>query len=256
MGPHGETMTDDATPRGPINLVVLGPPGAGKGTQAVEFAHRHGTPKISTGDILRDAVRSGTELGRRAKVTMDAGGLVDDELMIAIVRERLAQPDADRGFVLDGFPRTVAQAIAFDEIMVGQGPLIVVDIAVPDDALVERLAQRRVCGQCGHATSVAAGQSRTQCEKCGGELVLRSDDTEATVRERLRVYEESTRPLVDYYSSRPNFRAIDGQQSPAAVGSALANAVDEMLEMLEMVEMREVADAPSVADPVQEGTAG
>jgi adenylate kinase len=243
------TMTGDVT-RGPINLVVLGPPGAGKGTQAVEFAQRHGTPKISTGDILRDAVRSETELGRRAKVTMDAGGLVDDQLMIATVRERLGQPDARRGFVLDGFPRTVAQAIAFDEIMTGEGPLVVVDIAVPDDALVERLARRRVCGQCGNATSVAAGEPRTHCEKCGGELVLRSDDTEATVRERLRVYAESTRPLVDYYSSRPNFRAVDGQQSPAAVGAALTKAVDEMLEMLKTV------GAKSVADYVSEGTAG
>ncbi|RTZ98899.1 MAG: hypothetical protein DSY84_08410, partial [Candidatus Neomarinimicrobiota bacterium] len=143
--------------RTPINLVVLGAPGAGKGTQAVEFARRHEILKISTGDILRDAVQSGTELGQRAKATMDAGGLVDDQLMIAIVRERLSRADAVGGFVLDGFPRTVAQATALDEIMAGQGALIVVDIAVPDDALVERLAWRRVCAQCGNATSIAAG---------------------------------------------------------------------------------------------------
>ncbi len=236
-------MTSEVT-RGPINLVVLGPPGAGKGTQAVEFARRHGIPKISTGDILRDAAQSETDLGQRAKVTMDAGGLVDDKLMIAIVRERLTRRDAERGFVLDGFPRTVAQAIALDELMTDQGPLTVVDIAVPDDALVERLARRRVCGQCGNATSVAAGESRNRCEKCGGELVLRSDDTESTVRERLRVYAEATKPLVGYYSSRPTFRAVDGQQSPAAVWAALNNAVDEMRA------------TPSAADCGSERTVG
>ena len=217
--------------RTPINLVVLGPPGAGKGTQAVEFAQRHEILKISTGDILRDAVQSGTDLGQRAKATMDAGGLVDDQLMIAIVKARLSRADAAGGFVLDGFPRTVTQATALDEIMAGQGALIVVDIAVPDDALVERLAKRRVCGQCGNASSIASGEvvgTMTRCEKCGGELVLRSDDAEAVVRERLRVYAEATRPLVDYYSSRPTFRAIDGHQSPIAVAAALTAAVDDV----------------------------
>jgi adenylate kinase len=212
-----------------INLVVLGPPGAGKGTQGVEFARRYAIPQISTGDILRDAVRSGTELGRRAKATMDAGGLVDDELMIAIVRERLSRQDVATGFVLDGFPRTVAQARALDEIMIGRPPLIVIDIAVPDDALVARLARRRVCGQCGQATSVDLSPG-SRCGRCGGELLLRSDDTEAVVRERLRVYGDATRPLVDYYSARPSFRAVDGNQSPAEVGSALAAAVEAVLE--------------------------
>ena len=227
----------------PINLVVLGAPGAGKGTQAVEFAERHEIPKISTGDILRDAVQSGTELGQRAKATMDAGGLVDDQLMIAIVRERLLRADAAGGFVLDGFPRTVAQATALDEIMAGQGALIVVDIAVPDEALVERLARRRVCTECGNATRVAAGAAVTRCEKCGGELVLRSDDAEAVVRERLRVYAEATRPLVDYYSSRSTFRAIDGHQSQPAVAAALTAGVDDVLA------------AVSAASPVSEEAA-
>jgi adenylate kinase len=227
--------------------VVLGAPGAGKGTQAVAFAQRHGIPKISTGDILRDAVQSGSELGQRAKATMDAGGLVDDQLIIAIVRERLARPDAAGGFVLDGFPRTVVQATALDEIMTVHGALTVVDIAVPDDALVERLARRRVCGQCGTPVSVAVGVADVaipRCEKCGGELVLRSDDTETVVRERLRVYAEATRPLVDYYSSRSTFRAIDGHQDQAAVSAALAAAVADV-----------VAGA-SVGSPVFEGAAG
>ena len=214
--------------RTPINLVVLGPPGAGKGTQGVEFARRRAIPQISTGDILRDAVKSGTELGRRAKATMDAGRLVDDELMIAIVRDRLSRQDVAAGFVLDGFPRTVAQARALDGIMTGRPPLIVIDIAVPDDALVGRLARRRVCGQCGQATSVDLAPG-SRCDRCGGELLLRSDDTESVVRERLRVYADATRPLVDYYSDRSSFRAVDGNQSPAEVGSALADAVEAVL---------------------------
>ena len=228
----------------PINLVVLGAPGAGKGTQAAEFAQRHEILKISTGDILRDAVQSGTELGQRAKATMDAGGLVDDQLMIAIVRERLSRADAAGGFVLDGFPRTVAQATALDEIMAGQGALIVVDIAVPDDALVERLARRRVCAQCGNATRTEAGGTVPRCEKCGGELVLRSDDEESVVRERLRVYAQATRPLVDYYSSRPTFRAIDGHQSQSAVAAALTAVVANVLATV------------SAASPVSERAAG
>ncbi len=218
--------------RAPINLVVLGPPGAGKGTQGVEFARRHAIPQISTGDILRDAVKSGAELGRQAQATMDAGRLVDDELMIAIVRDRLRRQDVAAGFVLDGFPRTVAQARALDEIMTGRRSLIVIDIAVPDDALVARLARRRVCGQCGQATSVDLSPG-SRCERCGGELLLRSDDTESVVRERLRVYADATRPLVDYYSDRPSFRAVDGNQSPAEVGSALAVAVEAVLADME-----------------------
>ena len=230
--------------RTPINLVVLGAPGAGKGTQAVEFARRHEILKISTGDILRDAVQSGTDLGQRAKTTMDAGGLVDDQLMIAIVRARLSRADAAGGFVLDGFPRTVAQATALDEIMAGHGALIVVDIAVRDDALVERLARRRVCAQCGNATSIAAGGTMPRCEQCGGELVLRSDDAKSVVRERLRVYAETTRPLVDYYSSRPTFRAIDGHQNPPAVAAALTAVVEDVLATVSSV------------SPVSEGAAG
>lgn len=230
----GQPVTEVASM--PLNLIVLGPPGAGKGTQAVEFAQQYGIPKISTGDILRDAVQSGSDLGQRAKATMDAGGLVDDALIIAIVRVRLARADVANGFVLDGFPRTVTQAAALDEMMTGQGALVVVDIAVPDDALVERLSRRRVCAQCGHATG---GDAPTCCVRCGGELVLRSDDTEDVVRERLRVYAESTRPLVDYYSSRSTFRAVDGNQPPAQVGAALAEAVQAVRTQLGAVAVEE-----------------
>ena len=212
----------------PINLVVLGPPGAGKGTQAVAFAERYEVPKISTGDILRDAVQAGSDLGQRAETIMNAGSLVDDQLMIAIVRERLTRSDVVRGFVIDGFPRTVAQATSLDEIMVGRGELFVIEITVPDETLVERVARRRVCEQCGNVASVAAGVER-RCAKCGGELVLRSDDTESIVRERLRVYAKETRPLVDYYSGRPTFRGVDGNQPATIVGTALDEAVQDIL---------------------------
>ena len=128
---------------------MLGPPGAGKGTQAERFARAHGVPKVSTGDILREAVQANTELGRAAKATMDAGTLIGDDVMIGIVRERLEREDALRGFVLDGFPRTVVQAGALDQLIDGRGPLVVIDIAVPDDVLIRRLATRRICSKCG-----------------------------------------------------------------------------------------------------------
>jgi adenylate kinase len=204
---------------------MLGPPGAGKGTQAARFATTHGLPKISTGDILREAVSEGTSLGRAAQTTMDRGELVGDDVMIAIVRERLERPDAARGFVLDGFPRTVAQAAALDGIMTGRDPLIVVDIAVPEGELVRRLASRRICESCGlNADGEAAALA--SCQRCGGKLRQRADDNEAVVRERLRVYHRTTAPLIDYYRARPTFRSIDGAQSPERVAAALAAAID------------------------------
>jgi adenylate kinase len=205
-----------------LNVVMLGPPGAGKGTQAERFAQRHGLPKISTGDILRDAVTAGTDLGRIARATMDAGNLVGDDVMIGIVEERLARKDAKPGFVLDGFPRTVTQARALDDIMLNRGPLVVVDIVVPEDVLVRRLAARRICGSCG---SNALVEWTTSCGKCGGVLIQRTDDGEEIVRERLNVYHRQTKPLVDYYSQRPTFRAIDGNQPPDVVTASLDRAI-------------------------------
>jgi adenylate kinase len=205
-----------------LNLIVLGPPGAGKGTQAERFARSRGIPKISTGDILRDAVAEGTELGRRAKSIMERGELVGDDVMIAIVRERLERSDTQGGFVLDGFPRTVTQAEALDEIMKGRDPLIIVDIPVPTAALVQRLASRLVCDKCG-ANALPGAES---CSKCGGRLVQRTDDNEAVVRERLAVYERQTRPLVAYYRARPTFRSIDGAQTPDGVAADLAAAIE------------------------------
>jgi len=203
-----------------LNLVMLGPPGAGKGTQAERFAHRYGVPKISTGDILREAVAAETELGVAAKQVMDAGRLVGDDIMIGIVAERLSRKDAAAGFVLDGFPRTVRQAEALDAMPDAQ-PLIVVDIVVPEATLVQRLATRRTCARCGYSALPAADA----CPKCGGELVVRVDDSAGVVRERLRVYHEQTAPIVEFYRGRPTFAAIDGTGTPDDVHAAICTAV-------------------------------
>jgi len=210
-----------------LNVVMLGPPGAGKGTQAERFAREHGLPKISTGDILREAVQSGSALGREVKALMDRGELVNDALITGIVRERLGRPDVTPGFVLDGFPRTVPQAEALDAIIAGRDPLIVIEMQVPDEELVRRVRGRRVCKECGtNVSAFGAGPGLVQlCERCGGELVTRSDDTETVVRERLKVYWRDTRPMIAYYGARPGFRSIDGAQSPEKVRQALISAV-------------------------------
>ena len=211
-----------------LNLVMLGPPGAGKGTQADRLARARGIPKISTGDMLREAVKAGTEIGLRAKAIMDRGELVNDEVIISVVRERLAKADAQRGFILDGFPRTVAQARALDTLMDGREPLIVVDIVVPEADLVDRLTSRLVCSNCGtNAEGVPrSAMATTPCVKCGGPLKQRSDDREAVVLERLKVYRRDTQPLVDYYRSRPTFRVVNGAQAMERVFADLAEAVD------------------------------
>lgn len=207
-----------------VNLIMLGPPGAGKGTQAERFAREESIPKISTGDILRDAVTAGTELGCVAKRAMDAGQLVSDDVMIGIVRERLARPDVARGFILDGFPRTVTQAEALDQLMIGRStPLVVIEIVVPAEELVRRTSQRRVCSRCGF-TTVADGSAN--CSRCGGELISRSDDSEAVVRERLQVYQRQTQPLVDYYKARPTFRVVNGNQPQDLVAADLRAAIE------------------------------
>src|SRR6516162_1048843 len=172
-----------------LNLIVLGAPGAGKGTQAERLARAKGIPKISTGDMLRDAVKAGTELGRRAQTIMARGELVSDDVIIGLVQDRLARPDVRAGFILDGFPRTVAQAQALDQLMDGRDRLIVFDIAVPEAELVRRLSSRLVCEDCGTNAEVPPGASLpTSCDRCGGRLRQRPDDNEAVVRERLRVY--------------------------------------------------------------------
>jgi adenylate kinase len=207
-----------------LNLLMLGPPGAGKGTQAERYARDRGIPKISTGDILRESVAKKTEIGLRAKAIMDRGELVNDEVMIGIVRERLEQPDAADGFVLDGFPRTVAQAAALDGIMSGRDALIIVDIVVPEEEIVRRLHSRSICRICGTGASVGAHVGAA-CAKCGGRLVQRTDDNEAVVLERLKVYHRQSEPLVEYYRVRPTFRSIDGAQDPDRVAADLVAAI-------------------------------
>jgi adenylate kinase len=210
-----------------LNVVMMGPPGAGKGTQAERFAREHGIPKISTGDMLREAVASGSPFGLEVKNVIDRGVLVGDDVMIGIVRERLARPDAARGFVLDGFPRTVPQARALDETLAGGSPLIVIEIQVPDEELIRRVRGRRICEACGASASAFDGDTASEaaCRTCGGRLVQRSDDGEEVVRDRLRVYWRETRPMVAFYHERPTFRAIDGAQSPERVRAALAAAI-------------------------------
>ena len=209
-----------------LNLIVLGPPGAGKGTQAERFARARGIPRISTGDILREAVHAGTEIGGRAKAIMDRGELVGDDEMIGIVRARLEREDAQSGFVLDGFPRTVAQASALDAIMAGRDPLIVLDIVVPETELLRRLGGRLICRDCGMNAAIAAQQST--CVQCGGKLEQRADDTGAVVLERLKVYHRQSEPLVEYYRVRPTFRSIDGAQHPDRVAAELAAAIESV----------------------------
>jgi adenylate kinase len=207
-----------------LNVVMLGPPGAGKGTQAERFARVNKVPKISTGDILREAVRSDTAIGRAAKTILHAGQLVGDDVIIGIVGERLAQADAAPGFVLDGFPRTVTQAIALDGMIDGRGALVVVNIVVPEDVLLRRLAARRICGTCGANALI---EWTTTCGVCGGELVHRVDDSDGVVAERLRVYHAQTAPIVAFYAGRPTFRKIDGNQPPDVVTRAMDDAVRE-----------------------------
>jgi adenylate kinase len=222
----------------PLNVVMLGPPGAGKGTQAERFAREHGIPTVSTGDILREAVHSGSVLGRAVKEVMARGELVGDDLMLGIVRERLARPDAANGFVLDGFPRTVAQAKALDDVVADRGPVLVVEIQVPDEALVARVKARRVCDDCGATADAFAPGSGVLPEKClhvnrcrsvGPKWSTRSDDSEAVVRERLRVYHRQTAPVIAHYSGQPTYRAIDGRQSPEQVRQQLIEALASAL---------------------------
>jgi adenylate kinase len=208
-----------------LNVIMLGPPGAGKGTQAAWLSRDFGIPKISTGDILREAVTQGTELGRLIQVTMETGQLVPDAAVVGIVRERLERPDTVKGFILDGFPRTVVQSRALDELMRGRGLLTVLLVEVPFEELVRRLRTRLICSTCG--TGAEPGQSESdRCKKCGGALVHRVDDGEDVVTRRLIVYKDETEQLGEYYKGSPTFFRINGFQSPPEVTAEIRAAID------------------------------
>lgn len=197
-----------------MNLILLGPPGAGKGTQAVKIVEKYNIPHISTGDIFRKNISEGTRLGKKAKEYMDKGELVPDSLVIEIATDRLSQDDCRDGFLLDGFPRTVEQAVALDAFLREKGKKIdyVLDIDVAKEELMERLIGRRVCKSCGKTYHIVNMPPKTDnvCDKCNGELMQRADDTADTVENRIEVYNRQTKPLLDYYDKLGNIAHLDG----------------------------------------------
>lgn len=208
-----------------MNIVLLGAPGAGKGTQAERIIAAYGVPHISTGDILRAAVANATPLGLEAKRYMDAGELVPDSVVIGLVKDRLSQPDTDPGFILDGFPRTTAQAEALDAELHSLGKVIdaAVAITVDPEVIVGRLTSRRTCRSCKRITTAAEGDI---CTACGGDLYQRDDDNEATVRNRLDVYARSTAPLIDYYASKNVLHEVDGDRPVETVWADVESALE------------------------------
>lgn len=197
-----------------MNIILLGPPGAGKGTQAKRLIDKYGIPQISTGDMLRAALKEGTPLGLEAKKYMDQGALVPDSVVIGLVKERIQQADCSKGYMLDGFPRNVSQAEALDEMLNELGQKIdhVVCVEVPASDLIGRLTGRRTCRNCGAGFHVLFDPPKTDgvCDKCKGELYQRDDDNEATVSSRLKVYDDQTAPLISYYDKQSKLRRIDG----------------------------------------------
>ncbi|HPF18149.1 MAG: adenylate kinase [Eubacteriales bacterium] len=202
-------------------IVLLGPPGAGKGTQAVRISHKYGIPHISTGDIFRSNVKEGTPLGRKAEEYMNQGHLVPDELVCELVEDRVSKDDCQNGFLLDGFPRTLFQARHFDDYLERSGRelTVVLDMQVGQEVLIPRMAGRRVCKNCGKTYHVKTMPPKQEgvCDVCGGEIYQRIDDTEATVRNRFKVYMEQTHPLTEYYRNAGKLVTLDGALAPDIV---------------------------------------
>ena len=215
-----------------MQLLLMGPPGAGKGTQAAELVKKFNIPHISTGDMLRTAVSEGTELGKQAKAIMEAGGLVSDDIMIGIVKERLAKDDCKKGFMLDGFPRTVEQADALSKILDELGIKLtkVLNIHVPSSDLIERAVGRRICKKCGATYHVKFNptQKENVCDNCGGELYQRKDDNAETMQKRLSAYENQTKPLIDYYEKAGLYTEIDGRQPIDKVTEKLVSVLSSV----------------------------
>ncbi len=223
-------MDGSMTPRSAPVLILLGPPGAGKGTQARMLEDRFGFVQLSTGDLLRQAVAQGTEAGRLAKPIMEAGGLVTDEIVLAILGERLTQPDCSSGVVLDGFPRTTAQAEALDEMLAQSGQRIdaAISLEVDDVQMVQRIAGRFTCAKCGEGyhEQFKTPQVKDTCDACGGtEMTRRADDNAATVMSRLDAYHAQTAPLIDYYDRRGVLRKVDAMRQIKVIGESIADVV-------------------------------
>ena len=197
-----------------MKIIMLGAPGAGKGTQAKKIAEKCGIPHISTGDIFRANIKNGTELGKKAKTYMDQGLLVPDELVCDLVVDRIQQDDCKKGYILDGFPRTIPQAESLDKALqaIGEKMDYAIDVEVPDENIVKRMGGRRACVGCGATYHLVYGPTKKEgiCDVCGGELILRDDDKPETVQKRLGVYHEQTQPLIDYYKNQGILREVDG----------------------------------------------
>lgn len=197
-----------------MKLIIMGAPGAGKGTQAARISRHLSIPAISTGDILREAIAAGTKMGELAKTYIDQGHLVPDDVMIGIIKDRLSQEDCRNGYILDGFPRTIPQAEALDEALEKRGETVdfAVDVNVPDEHIIDRMSGRRACLSCGATYHIVYAPPKKEgiCDKCGAGLVLRDDDKPETVRKRLSVYHEQTQPLIDYYQAKKILAAVDG----------------------------------------------
>ncbi|MCQ6962059.1 adenylate kinase [Methanolobus chelungpuianus] len=213
-----------------MNVVLFGPPGAGKGTQAKELTKKYSIPHISTGDILRANVRDGTELGMKAKEYMDRGELVPDAVLIGLIKNRLNEPDCKAGYLLDGYPRTIPQADALDTILkeIGKPLDVVVNIEVSDDELVKRLSGRRTCPKCGESYHVMFNPPQKQgiCDVCGSQLYQRDDDREEVIRQRLAVYNQKTKPLIDYYVKAGILVNIDGSAGVDEVFRQVSGVMD------------------------------
>ena len=214
-----------------MHILLMGPPGAGKGTQAANLVKEFGIPHISTGDMFRAAVKEGTELGLQAKACIDAGKLVPDEVTIGIVKERLAKPDCKKGFILDGFPRTVEQADALTGILkeLGLSLTAALNITVPAADLIERAVGRRICKSCGATYHVKFNppQKAGVCDTCAGDLYQRADDSEETMKNRLSVYEAQTKPLIAYYEKAGVYKEIDGRKAIDEVKAAMIAALKD-----------------------------
>ncbi len=212
-----------------IDLVFLGPPGAGKGTYARKLKEILGIPHISTGDIFREAVAAGTELGRKVKHILESGELVPDEIVNEVVRERLSEPDCEKGFILDGYPRTVAQAEALDEMLreMGRSLMWAILFDVPEDVVVQRITNRRVCPKCGRIYNLITNPPKEDnlCDECKVPLIQREDDKEEVVRKRYRIYMENTLPVVEYYEKKGKLQKIDGTAGLDAV-------IEEVLKLV------------------------